>query len=236
MTDTVQVEWETCGVNSCIGIRSEGAKGCLAHDEQHREAALQRLSNDGCIDARGVTIDAELLEQILHHAPQEEDRLVLQDLRFERTTFTSHAGFYTVISEDGLALPRGVTFQGTVRFDGATFEGGAWFPEARFQDEAGFPGVTFQREALFNATLFRARTWFTDATFQLEASFDGARFEEPSFAGASFAGVRFQDEARFSGARFESSAWFSGTIFQGMAWFNWAVFKGEAWFGLAMCN
>ena len=77
MGGTADVGWETCSIDGCIGVRPKDAKGCLVHDVQHRAAVLQRLGEDGRIDARGVTIDAELLAQILVAAARQDSQPVL---------------------------------------------------------------------------------------------------------------------------------------------------------------
>jgi hypothetical protein len=68
--DDQGVDWPPCSEEGCIGIRLDAGGKCLAHaDGQQLDAELKRLGDEGTIDARGVTISAELLDRILAAAP-----------------------------------------------------------------------------------------------------------------------------------------------------------------------
>lgn len=69
MAGQVSVDWLTCDLAGCDGVRLDGGDKCLAHTaDEEREAALRQLSRTGKIDVRGVTIDSALLEKILDSA------------------------------------------------------------------------------------------------------------------------------------------------------------------------
>src|SRR6266540_1894319 len=133
--DSQSVDWPTCSKDECNGIRLDAGGKCLAHaDHQHLEAELKRLADEGTIDARGVTISAELLDLILEAAPRDEQRP--DQGSFIRARFD------------------GATFGDGARFDGATFGDVASFENASFSGAASFDGATFGDEADFaRATL-----------------------------------------------------------------------------------
>jgi uncharacterized protein YjbI with pentapeptide repeats len=238
MADTADVEWETCG-DGCIGIRPEGAKGCLAHDPQHRDAALQRLGEDGHIDACGVTIDAKLFGQVLTAASQVKDRPVLLDARFKRATFQEGAGFdgatfkgparFDRARFEGPARFYKATFEGPARFDGATFTDYAAFVLAPFNSGAVFDGAAFEGDAGFDGATFEGDAWFDGATFEGDASFDTATFEGEEYE-AKFHKARFKRLAWFVETTFEGQATFSEATFAGLTSFDGVTFKDDAWF------
>jgi hypothetical protein len=154
MANAVNVRWEPCSVDGCIGVRPEGAQGCLVHDEQHLDAALKRLGDDGHIDARGVRVTAELLGQILTAAPREGDRPVLQSPTFDRAIFTAIARFDHMM------------FKGQADFGWATFERGARFDEAMFNGRADFGWATFRGQSEFIQATFKGGADFGRATFK----------------------------------------------------------------------
>jgi uncharacterized protein YjbI with pentapeptide repeats len=224
MAGTADIGWETCSIDGCIGVRPGDAEGCLVHDQQHRDAALQRLGKDGHIDARGVRIDADLLAQIFAAAPEENSQPVLQAPQFDRATFTTTAHFnrtesgeyaYSGPTFKGEAGFRRTTFEGEADFGGATFEGMARFDRATFRGGAGFGWATFKGGAMpadfhFGGTDYNAD--FRWATFKGGADFRGATFEgEARFDQATFGGetgfrnTTFKDSARFDEARFEQA-------------------------------
>ncbi|MEU3778368.1 pentapeptide repeat-containing protein [Streptomyces sp. NPDC032472] len=214
MAGTVNLEWDACGVTSCIGIRAEGMEGCLLHDKHHLEAALKRVSEDGHIDARGVRISGDLLGQLLAAARKRDHMPVLQDVRFDRASFP------------GPVSLGHVTFKGRSWFAGAEFGSAVNFEGATFEDEARFDGVSFNKEATFRNTTF-SRIWFDDATFGAAVS-----FAEAAFTGWTwFGGATFKGAARFHSATFEDEARFDVATFQDEAWFEKATFKDDVWFG-----
>jgi uncharacterized protein YjbI with pentapeptide repeats len=203
------VKWEACGVNGCTGVRPETAKGCLLHDQEHRNAALRGLVEDGNIDARGVELDPELLKLILESAPQEANRPVLQNAQFDRASF-----------------------KGTATFRGVVFKGGAGFGAARFEQDADFRGARFDGSANFRKTQFTGHVEFRGAQFLRDgdhaggANFGGAQFQ----GGAGFRGARFGGDASFHNAEFLGSAWFRMATFSGSAHFNIVQFHEGAMF------
>jgi uncharacterized protein YjbI with pentapeptide repeats len=112
------ISWPTCSKAECIGIRLDMGGKCLAHaTEQDRDAALKQLGDEGTIDARGVTISAELLHRILGAAPRAKrrDQPRFTKASFNRATFGDDANF------------KGAKFGDEASFEGATFRGPGQF-------------------------------------------------------------------------------------------------------------
>src|SRR6266567_523566 len=142
MSGDSSVDWTTCSEDECKGIRLHTGGKCLAHaDRQDLDAELKQLAEEGTIDARGVTISAELLNRILGAAPHDEQqphRPRLNQVAFDGVTFGDGAGFEHVTFGDG------------AWFTGVTFGDGAWFADVTFGDGAWFNRVTFGDLALFS--------------------------------------------------------------------------------------
>jgi hypothetical protein len=70
---------------------------CLAHMASHDndlfEAELRRINEYGVIDARGLSLTADLLDRILAAARNSHGHTVLRDARFDRATFDCVARF-----------------------------------------------------------------------------------------------------------------------------------------------
>src|SRR5215211_3759001 len=208
------VRWEACSQDGCGGVRLAAAPWCLehvaTHDPSALEAELKRIGDEGTIDARGVSLSADLLARILDAAPHEADRRVIKAAQFDRATFQGGAAF------------DGTIFRGEVWFSGAVFQGGGWFTGVTFQREAAFAGTTFQREARFGAATFKRWARFSEATFGGGAWFDGVKFQQV----AGFDRARFQGEAWFIRATFHREAGFGRTIFERVTAFDQANFRG----------
>jgi hypothetical protein len=236
MAGTADFEWETCGVDGCIGVRLPTGRKCWAHaTDTDLDLALKRLGEDGHIDARGVRIDAGLLAQILAAAPQEESHPVLQNPQFHRATFQGKGGA-AFQSEVGFG---GATFKGEAGFGGATFMVDAWFAREAFEGEASFVEARFEGRAVFGPA-FKGVARFDGATFKDTARFDGvtfegaARFDRTLFVGAArFDRTLFVGAAEFVEATFEDVAGFGMAAFKGEAVFDRATFVGAAGFSLA---
>jgi uncharacterized protein YjbI with pentapeptide repeats len=258
MTEAAAVDWDKCGVEGCIGIRPQGTNGCLIHDKQHLDAALQRLSEEGYIDARGVTIDAQLWDEFLTNVRRQDDRPSFQDALFGRAVFTASVDFVRATFERRPGFG-GAIFLGKAEFGGVIFKGGAWFGGATFEEKARFENTMFGGEAGFSWTIFKDEAWFSAATFEGGARFGKATFRETAgfgeatfrgvawFRGATFEGkagfdetefvgeagfgeVTFKDEVWFNAAAFDDIAWFGGVVFEAVVWFHGAMFKHEVWF------
>jgi uncharacterized protein YjbI with pentapeptide repeats len=230
MTDQTGIDWPTCNEDECQGIRLQTGAKCLAHaDSQDLEAELKRLSQEGTIDARGVTISAGLLDRILGAAPSDEDwpggrRLIKANFAgadfgdhalFAGATFGDHASFDGATFGDHASFDR-ATFHHFALFDGATFGHGASFEGATFDGPALFDGASFDGAALFLGATFGVGASFADATFGDDASFDGATFGDH----ALFAGASFGDHASFDGATFGDHAQFERVRFGGSVSFD----------------
>jgi uncharacterized protein YjbI with pentapeptide repeats len=249
--------WERCSQDDCIGAQLASAAWCLAHAAEHApeafDAELNRIGQDGTVDARGVPISDELLGRILDAVPHQDDRPTFTAVQFDQATFQGVALFSRVTFQDrasfygatfqNWALFEGTTFQGTARFDRTTIQGGAHFTKVTFQDRASFDGATFQ-----------TWPWFSGATFQQEARFIQATFERgvgfgrsPGFGAATFQGparflaailrgisdftaVRFQDDTLFHGATFQGITLFTEATFQSRVEFSTTTFQDEAEF------
>lgn len=170
-------KWAHCMEDDCIGVQLPNTRVCIAHAVRQSmvsDAELRRLGTEGTIDARGVVISPELLEQLLAAAPRENDRPVFKMALFQRASFPGEADFGRA-SFQGEANFRGVSFQGVARFDGASFQGDAVFDRANFQE----------------------RAWFHEASFRGVASFVRVSFERATQVGSLFARRLVLDGALF---------------------------------------
>src|SRR6266540_1523375 len=204
--DSQSVDWPTCSKDECNGIRLDAGGKCLAHaDHQHLEAELKRLADEGTIDARGVTISAELLDLILEAAPRDEQRP--DQGSFIRARFD------------------GATFGDGASFEGATFGNNIGFAGTTFGDFANFRDATFGNEARFGNDQGERATFGDFATFDRATFGDGASFENASFGGAaSFDGATFGDEADFAGATFGDLVQFGPLLARGRLYLRHAMF------------
>jgi uncharacterized protein YjbI with pentapeptide repeats len=217
----IEIDWPTCTVADCVGIRLPEGKRCLAHcGDSERVGVLNAITETGEIDARGVVFSKDLLEAVLVAAPRSAyDGPFIKTCRLEGARF-DHAGFKGV-TFGGEVWFDGAEFLGTAEFSGVTFGGVAGFQDVRFNGVAEFRTATFTTVAAFGAAVFSADAWFAGATFEGVAGFDGTRFS----------GV-----AGFRDAIFCSAAWFGGAIFDGNAGFGNALFGDDAWFSKATFN
>src|SRR6266540_3088321 len=234
-TVAVEVRWDTCAEDDCIGVRLPAAAWCLAHAHEQApdacDAELKRIGEEGTVDLRGVPISAELLGRLLNAAPHEDNRpafatcqfdgATFQDLaRFGGVTFHGRAGFNEANFED-LAKFAEATFHGKAGFSASIFHDVAAFEGAIIRGWADFVGVTFHKGAVFEEAAFQGRADFRGATFHAWAN-----FEEATFHGeARFGGAAFHREARFDGAAFQRAARFDGAVFQGTARFRGVTFQ-----------
>jgi uncharacterized protein YjbI with pentapeptide repeats len=212
----VSVDWETCSVDGCIGVRSGGNGKCFSHLAPDELAtALASVERSGNVDVRGVEISLELLLHIfgaLPKAPGAGPRF--QSADFRRATFDEHAAVFVAS-----------TFEGKACFNEATFKGTAWFDRAIFKRKAEFDAAVFERRASFDKAAFERRASFWKAIFGT------ASFKETVFNGeAEFRDAAFKDYASFDKATFKGVAGFFPTTFEGAAWFNQARFEEDAWF------
>jgi hypothetical protein len=220
------VDWDVC--ERCqeaggIGVRLPGGTQCWAHaDDQALAPALRQLGEGAPLDARGVSIAAELLVRILAATPRDPkrpDRPLLHEPQFDGASFGDGAQF------DGATFGGGAqfwhaTFGADADFSGAAFGDDALFFETTFGDNADFNSATFGANASFSHAAFGDHTNFGTATFDWSASFVSATFGHH----ASFVSATFDDYARFDGATFDANANFSGATFGANAWFNGATF------------
>lgn len=217
-TVAVEVRWDTCAEDDCIGVRLPAVAWCLAHAEEQApnafDAEFKRIGEKGTVDLRGAPISAELLGRLLNVAPQENNRPAFATCQFDGATFQDLALFGGVTFH-GRAGFNEATFEDAAEFAGATFHGGASFVKAKFHDEAEFDGATFHR-----------MTWFALSTFHGETGFDGATFHK----GAEFFQATFQDLAKFAEATFHGRAGFSTSTFHHPIDFDGAIIRGWASF------
>jgi uncharacterized protein YjbI with pentapeptide repeats len=229
MTDqdaTRELDWPTCGMGGCIGVRRDGEEGCLAHvGAQVRKTILAAVKPGADLDLRGTPIDGELLNQLLAAVRPERGPPRLANAVFDRAQFNGTARFLRA------------QFNGTAGFDGAQFKGTVLFGGAQFSGAAEFAGAQFSRSAQFDGAQFGWTAGFGGAQFSGAVHFDGARFKGPAgFGGTQFSGIawfntaRFNETAEFGGAQFSGAAEFGGAQFSGDAEFEEAQFSGDAEF------
>lgn len=216
-----------CADPECSAPLVEGLPACLAHlDEGARAAYLAQVRAGRTLDARGMTISAELFEQVTRHhrrQPEPTDRYLT---RMEEQRAGAPA------ATPGLAHFDDATFEAGISLDGLDFPQGASFQRAHFADLT-VGTVVFGGPVSFAAALFTAPADFGQATFDGDATFDRADFRRE----ALFSGVRFEQEATFRHTRFGDVASFGndtdhdGAGFGGTADFSAAQFSGPAYFG-----
>src|SRR3954471_21970057 len=102
------------------------APDAIEWDDAAFQAALERVTGEGVIEARGVHLSADQLAQLL--AARGQRKLLYAD--FAGATFSGGAVF------------SGATVSGDARFAGATFSGDADFGGATFSGYADFGGAT----------------------------------------------------------------------------------------------
>jgi hypothetical protein len=150
------VDWDVCEVCAAeggTGIRMPSGGRCWEHaDEQDLVTALKRLGGDGRLDARGVSITAELLDRLLTAAPGDDrGHAILTDALFDRAAF-----------------------EGDAPFDGVIFQGNAGFRGAVFRHDAGFQHTAFPQARQLGPMLVHKRLVLDDALFyeriQIEVS------------------------------------------------------------------
>jgi uncharacterized protein YjbI with pentapeptide repeats len=206
----------SCKLEGCYGARLRGGK-CLAHlTRSRRRLVLLRLRRDRLINLNRVSIDQELLRDILRAAPKDEQgRASLNNIGFVHATFTEDVHFSNVIFGEWTSFT-GAKFQGEANFSRATFKGEVSFSNATFEDRANFKSVTFSQGANFMAATFQQYT-----SFDLRTIFDGS---------ANFSWARFQDDAWFSSAVFLQNATFHAATFEGLARFDRTTFRRSVHF------
>jgi hypothetical protein len=211
-------------------------------------AGLRRLRRGDPLDARGVAVSANLLQDILAAAPPDaQGRPFLQAARFDHATLPAGAFF------QGTHFGEQISFCAATFGDSANFTGGAvfgaWadFSGATFGSAAAFHGATFGDHANFNKATFGDRAGFRQATFGARATFahakfgDDPRLDEASFgdrtsfdsaglgANARFRDTTFGDDVSFENTRFGDLASFARATFGRNAWFPRASFGIRAW-------
>jgi uncharacterized protein YjbI with pentapeptide repeats len=205
--------WDICADSDCTGSRLPDGSRCWAHaKEPDLDAALERLSQGGRLDARGVPITNDLLRRLLAAVPRsEDDRPVLVDATFDTASFLDDIHFENAVFRSSTEFSR-ATFHGKVSFEEAVFFGPAWFIGAHFRKLAHFAGADFHKEALFRGATFHYLMFFHEARFQGDLSLLGvtcqsdAEFPNAHFLGAAdFTWVVIGSEASFDGAVFEEA-------------------------------
>jgi uncharacterized protein YjbI with pentapeptide repeats len=220
--ETVQDrDWDTCEHHDCIGARLTQSLCCIVHASgPERAAAMDEIGQYRVLDARGVTISVELLDQILTAVADPAKSPRLKSAAFNHAVFEDNVDFSGVAFEDdatfynarfnGRATFIDAEFYGVARFSGVTFAGRVWFSHATFHDEAWFGLTTFKQNAWFTETTFRRRTWFGWSTFH----------DDATFVSASFFG-----KAGFTATTFERNLWLNRAVFYHKVEFNQAVFE-----------
>jgi uncharacterized protein YjbI with pentapeptide repeats len=196
---------ETLGYVSCTQPDCTAAtlkdRYCIAHVAEEQLAdALDKWAAGGDLDARGATIDEQLLSKLLgilrdrHREsllatidPDRPGGSLCGELRFDRAQFIGHASF----SEE--------VFFGTASFDHAVFRGPVTFEGAHFTQHADFDGARFCGAANFKNVIFDDHLGLEDARFDSTLTFGSTKFrstvdvENTLFArGASMWGCTFQ--------------------------------------------
>ena len=248
-----ELRWEPCQVPDCNAaqVRTDGE--CLRHvDEAHFARYLGRMAKGGALDARGLHVDADLLERVLAAAPRAEDgRPMLRRARFDGARFEADARlenlcFAREVSFDGASFDGDVSFAGSrfeghsrfarcrfagpAHFDDATFATQAWFGAAAFAAGATFERVVFSGPAWFARATFDSDVWFTEADFGADATFESTQFGCHAF----FTRATFSGEATFTDAGFANEARYDGAAFKGKGGAPQEAVRQAVWSGAAL--
>ena len=255
---TVSAEFATVR----IPVVLDGATvGSFALDNAHFEGELScsGATVTGETDAFEAQFDGDVhFDDATFEGPVSFDEAVFDDdTDFDRATFAETARFRGAefhgdsnLLDDNVSFTEAMFTAGTdfrqaefgfAVFDDAVFEGDAEFEGASFAGDGEFNRCAFRGRGDFDESRFREDAGFEDATFHGEAHFRGATFEGGDRAmddDATFAGVRFADEAvfrlamfrfvDFDGATFEERADFEGFTVTADADFSETTFAGEA--------
>jgi hypothetical protein len=155
---------ERCSECECDGERL-GREHCLAHlSVSELDAVGERLRSGRPLNARGVRITGERLEELLDRLRADDARPRLPLAHFDRAQFVDDVDFVDA------------QFEGAAHFDGAEFVGDAHFDRADFSGEADFRQAQFSGEADFRGATFIGPGRFKEAQFSGQARYDGAQF------------------------------------------------------------
>lgn len=206
--------WTGCSHEGCGGAATAGGDTCLAHAaDEVLGQALAEARRSRPLDARGVRVDAALMERIRALAPRDPaGRPVLRAARFDGATFCDPTPF------DGIGFEHDATFDRADFADHVSFQGASFGAQARFAQ------ATFATTADFEATTFGGHAWFAAARFGGDTTFAAASFGGPAW----FGGTRFDADATFEGATFAADASFDDTTFGCHTFFMGADFAGAA--------
>lgn len=194
-----EFQWVRCDCDGCSGAAvAEGR--CIPHaPKQLVDEVLLHWRDGAPLDARGVTVDACLLQRLV-------DALT--------------GGAVTPQPEPREPDRRRVTVQGAMHFDRAVFVDCVDLRWLDFAEPAYFDGATFLKKANFNGALFAAHADFDRVTFEDAACFgkaifeDHAGFGDASFIGpTSFRGAKFRSYADFEGAKAANAMCFKEATF-----------------------
>jgi uncharacterized protein YjbI with pentapeptide repeats len=236
MPTAKSVEWTVC--RKCkdeagIGVALPDSQLCWAHvNGSDLKAALQRLTQTGRLDLRGVSVAPTLFRDLLDAAPHNDnDSPVLTQALFKLATFEGDVGFQITFQCRPIFIE--TTFKGATGF-WSDFTEGADFSSAEFQDNFTLHGQ-FESDAIFSNTRFEGEAAFR-VRFKDQASFGGAKFQDVRFSNsifenlAGFHEATFQRQADFRGVTFGDTAWFSQSTFEEDVTFEGATFLGKAYF------
>jgi uncharacterized protein YjbI with pentapeptide repeats len=252
------VDWPTCVVGACRGVRVGSGDRCWAHlSAVALKDALASLEPGGELDLRGTSLGKALFGKIQGAVWDPGDRrLRIGDAHFEGATFDCKVSFAGAVFS-GRTLFDYVVFRDSVSFQRATFEHYVAFHNAKFSgfanfERAKFAQATFAYSAFTEATFEDARfgglvevrdasfsgsAMFTGAVAEYHASFVRTKFSEAAHFDkmifrkqASFGGIEFGWDARFEETKFGGRADFCELMFPDDTMFVETEFKDRAWF------
>lgn len=201
------MDWRTCALDSCSGVRIDGFERCLAHLEPSRQDQFFVDLHLGAeVDLRGTELSEDLVRRLVDAVGSIDGRRS----EFGRADFTE-ARFH------GFAVFEDVTFF-EADFTDAEFEGAAKFDMAGFRD-----GASFLRTRFGGRTTFKDAS-FEDTKFESTEFADEVRFDRAKFTGSTFKRARFHTAVWFDGAKFEDQGDFLATGFGGHASFRETAF------------
>ena len=215
-------DWNLCNKDGCTGSKLDPYGLCLSHlGELDLTDYLSKVRNTRTIDARGVELSSQLLNEIFAQVPDNRwaeaafDEAVFQaDARFKSAVFEQKASFYKSVF---LAEPH---------FDGALFGCVANFKGAFFlseRDWISFWQATFLYEAEFDGIDCHGEFHFGQTDVQGNVVLEGAHFRK----NAAIEHATFRGEANLRQAHFDAQANFEGSSFAEPPSFDGAIFRSQ---------
>ena len=219
--------WDQCSEKGCVGARTSRGR-CLAHlPEEDLEAEVENIRQHHTVDARGVRLDAVLINKLTETMKGSQSRLnglPYVTARFDQAVFENDVRFMDF------------AFRTSSSFEAATFQRSGWFIHAVFEGDISFKGTSFKGDADFRVSRFLGNAEFSKSMYGKTARFQGAGFvgssdfTEARFNTANFSGAIFSGPAEFQTCTFTGDLDFLNATFSDLVTFTQCQFLGKSQF------